>query len=76
MDGDNVVPKVHAVIEKMAGFANLVRSGDVERPYRQSAFSNVVNIGIGGSDLGPVMAYEALRCVQRSRADGSFRLER
>ncbi len=60
VDGVDVVPDVHAVLHKMAGFAQQVRSGDwlghTGRPIR-----NVVNIGIGGSDLGPVMAYEALR---------------
>ncbi|WDM13317.1 glucose-6-phosphate isomerase [Streptomyces lavenduligriseus] len=60
VDGENVVPKVHAVLDKMAGFAERVRSGEwtghTGRPIR-----NVVNIGIGGSDLGPAMAYEALR---------------
>ncbi|MEU7084957.1 glucose-6-phosphate isomerase [Streptomyces achromogenes] len=60
VDGENVVPKVHAVLDKMAGFADRVRSGEwtghTGRPIR-----NVVNIGIGGSDLGPAMAYEALR---------------
>ncbi|MFE9904132.1 glucose-6-phosphate isomerase [Streptomyces achromogenes] len=60
VDGENVVPKVHAVLDKMAGFADRVRSGawtgHTGRPIR-----NVVNIGIGGSDLGPAMAYEALR---------------
>ncbi|MFB8248236.1 glucose-6-phosphate isomerase [Streptomyces sp. NPDC055952] len=60
VDGENVVPGVHAVLDKMAGFAERVRSrqwtGHTGRPIR-----NVVNIGIGGSDLGPAMAYEALR---------------
>ncbi len=60
VDGENVVPKVHAVIEKMAGFANLVRSGEW-KGHTGKRIRNVVNIGIGGSDLGPVMAYEALR---------------
>ena len=60
VDGDNVVPKVHAVIEKMAGFANRVRSGEW-KGHTGKRIRNVVNIGIGGSDLGPVMAYEALR---------------
>jgi len=59
VDGHNVVPEVHAVLRKMAAFADQVRSGAwlgaTERPVR-----NVVNIGIGGSDLGPRMAYEAL----------------
>ena len=60
VDGENVVPKVHAVIEKMAGFANRVRSGEW-KGHTGKRIRNVVNIGIGGSDLGPVMAYEALR---------------
>ena len=60
VDGENVVPKVHAVIEKMAGFAHLVRSGQW-KGHTGKRIRNVVNIGIGGSDLGPVMAYEALR---------------
>jgi len=60
VDGDNVVPKVQAVIEKMAGFAHLVRSGQW-KGHTGKRIRNVVNIGIGGSDLGPVMAYEALR---------------
>ncbi|MFD5893448.1 glucose-6-phosphate isomerase [Streptomyces sp. NPDC060366] len=60
VDGENVVPGVHAVLDKMAAFAEKVRAGEwlghTGRPVR-----NVVNIGIGGSDLGPAMAYEALR---------------
>jgi len=60
VDGENVVPKVHAVIEKMSGFANRVRSGEW-KGHTGRRMLNVVNIGIGGSDLGPVMAYEALR---------------
>ncbi|MDF0666047.1 MAG: glucose-6-phosphate isomerase [Nitrospira sp.] len=60
VDGENVVPKVQAVIEKMAGFANLVRSGQW-KGHTGKRIRTVVNIGIGGSDLGPVMAYEALR---------------
>src|SRR4249920_600089 len=60
VDGENVVPKVHAVIEKMAGFADRVRSGEW-KGYTGKRICNVVNIGIGGSDLGPVMAYEALK---------------
>ena len=60
VDGENVVPKVHAVIEKMAGFADRVRSGEW-KGHTGKRILNVVNIGIGGSDLGPVMAYEALR---------------
>lgn len=60
MDGENVVPKVHAVLDKMSGFSNRVRSGDW-RGHTGKRIRNVVNIGIGGSDLGPVMAYEALK---------------
>ena len=60
VDGKNVVPEVHAVLTKMASFANRVRSGDW-KGHTGKRIRNVVNIGIGGSDLGPVMAYEALR---------------
>ena len=60
VDGKNVVPDVHAVLDKMAGFANRVRSGEW-KGHTGKRIRNVVNIGIGGSDLGPVMAYEALR---------------
>ncbi|BCA53064.1 glucose-6-phosphate isomerase [Nitrospira sp. KM1] len=60
VDGENVVPKVHAVLDKMAGFCTSVRSG-VWKGHTGGRIRNVVNIGIGGSDLGPVMAYEALR---------------
>jgi glucose-6-phosphate isomerase len=60
VDGENVVPKVHAVLDKMAAFADRVRSGDWTG-HTGRRIRNVVNIGIGGSDLGPAMAYEALR---------------
>jgi glucose-6-phosphate isomerase len=60
VDGRNVVPEVHAVLDKMAGFSNRVRSGGW-RGHTGKRIRNIVNIGIGGSDLGPVMAYEALR---------------
>jgi glucose-6-phosphate isomerase len=60
VDGTNVVPDVHAVLDKMAGFAARVRSGEW-KGHTGKRIRNVVNIGIGGSDLGPVMAYEALR---------------
>jgi glucose-6-phosphate isomerase len=60
VDGENVVPAVHAVLDKMSAFAHRIRSGDwtghTGRPIK-----NVINIGIGGSDLGPAMAYEALK---------------
>ncbi len=64
LDGENVVPQVHAVLDKMADFCVRVRGGE----WRGSTglpIRNVVNIGIGGSDLGPVMAYEALRHYSR-----------
>ncbi|MFD3561666.1 glucose-6-phosphate isomerase [Streptomyces sp. NPDC058686] len=60
VDGENVVPAVHAVLDKMAVFADKVRSGEWTGHTGQR-IKNVVNIGIGGSDLGPAMAYEALR---------------
>ncbi|MGH2478534.1 MAG: glucose-6-phosphate isomerase [Ktedonobacteraceae bacterium] len=60
VDGQNVVPEVHAVLEKMAKFANRVRSGEW-LGYTGKRIRNIVNIGIGGSDLGPAMAYEALK---------------
>src|SRR3990167_1020686 len=60
VDGEDVVLKVHAVLDKMAAFANQVRSGEW-KGYSGKRIKNVINIGIGGSDLGPVMAYEALR---------------
>jgi glucose-6-phosphate isomerase len=70
VDGVNVVPQVQAVLEKMARFCDRVRSGDW-RGYTDKRLKNIVNIGIGGSDLGPVMAYEALR--HYSRRDLTFR---
>ncbi|KOV53174.1 glucose-6-phosphate isomerase [Streptomyces sp. AS58] len=60
VDGRNVVPDVHAVLDKMAGFAERVRSGEWTG-YTGRRIRNVVNVGIGGSDLGPAMAYEVLR---------------
>src|SRR5215475_8224916 len=60
VDGENVVPKVHAVLDKMADFSNRVRTGEW-KGHSGKRIRKVVNIGIGGSDLGPVMAYEALR---------------
>ncbi|MFE6777351.1 glucose-6-phosphate isomerase [Streptomyces sp. NPDC057702] len=70
-DGENVVPAVHAVLTKMATFSDRVRSGDwtghTGKPIR-----TVVNIGIGGSDLGPAMAYEALRAYSARHLDFRF----
>ena len=60
VDGKNVVPEVHAVLDRMAGFARRVRAGEWPG-HSGKPLRNVVNIGIGGSDLGPMMAYEALR---------------
>ncbi len=60
LDGEDVVPPVHEVLERMAGFADKIRSGEW-KGHTGKRIRNVVNIGIGGSDLGPVMAYEALR---------------
>jgi glucose-6-phosphate isomerase len=60
VDGKNVVPQVHAALAKMANFSNRVRNGEW-KGHTGKPIRNVINIGIGGSDLGPVMAYEALR---------------
>jgi glucose-6-phosphate isomerase len=60
VDGEDVVPQVHAVLNKMTDFVNRVRSGEW-KGYTGKRIRNVINIGIGGSDLGPVMAYEALK---------------
>ena len=60
VDGKNVVPDVHAVLDKMATFSNRIRSGEWVG-HTGKRIRNIINIGIGGSDLGPVMAYEALK---------------
>ncbi|MGD0965231.1 MAG: glucose-6-phosphate isomerase [Candidatus Acidiferrales bacterium] len=60
VDGENVVPQVHMVLDKMAAFSNRVRSGEW-KGHTGKRIRNVINVGIGGSDLGPVMAYEALK---------------
>ncbi len=66
VDGHNVIPDVHEVLDRMAAFADRVRSGEW-RGFSDRRIRNVVNIGIGGSDLGPAMAYEALRhCSERT----------
>lgn len=70
VDGVNVVPAVHAVLDKMSAFAERVRSGDW-KGHTGKRIRNIVNVGIGGSDLGPVMAYEALR--HYSQRDLTFR---
>ena len=70
VDGKNVVPEVHAVLDKMAAFCKRVRNGEW-KGHTGKPIKNVINIGIGGSDLGPVMAYEALR--HYSKRDMTFR---
>ena len=70
VEGLDVVPEVHAVLDQMAAFSRRVRSGEW-RGYTGKRIRNIVNIGIGGSDLGPVMAYEALR--HYSQRDLTFR---
>jgi glucose-6-phosphate isomerase len=60
VDGEDVVPQVHAVLDRMAAFSNRVRGGEW-KGHTGKKIRNILNIGIGGSDLGPVMAYEALR---------------
>ena len=60
LDGEDVVPQVHAVLDKMTDFSNRVRGGEW-KGHTGKPIRNVINVGIGGSDLGPVMAYEALR---------------
>jgi len=70
VDGENVVPQVHAVLKEMASFANRVRSGEW-KGHTGKSIRNIINIGIGGSDLGPVMAYEALK--HYSDRDRTFR---
>src|SRR5881394_985753 len=60
VDGENVVPGVHAVLDRMAEFSERVRRG-AWKGHTGKRIRNVINIGIGGSDLGPVMAYEALK---------------
>lgn len=70
LDGEDVVPAVHQVLDKMSAFADRIRSGDW-KGHTGKRIRNVVNIGIGGSDLGPVMAYEALK--DYSQRDLTFR---
>jgi glucose-6-phosphate isomerase len=71
VDGENVVPNVHAVLDKMSAFADRVRSG-AWKGHTGKRIANVVNIGIGGSDLGPVMAYEALRYYSKREMSFHF----
>ncbi len=71
VDGQNVVPDVHEVLDRMAGFCETVRSGQW-LGHTGKAIRNVVNIGIGGSDLGPVMAFEALRSYSQRNMQFRF----
>ncbi len=71
VDGKNVVPEVHAVLDKMTAFCNRVRSGEW-KGHTGKRMRSVVNIGIGGSDLGPVMAYEALKYYSERRMTFRF----
>ena len=70
VDGTNVIPEVHEVLDRMAAFSEKVRAGEW-RGHSGKRIRNVISIGIGGSDLGPVMAYEALK--HYSRRDMTFR---
>jgi len=70
VDGKDVIPQVHAVLEKMANFSTKIRSGDW-KGHTGKPIRNIINVGIGGSDLGPVMAYEALK--HYSKREMTFR---
>lgn len=70
VDGKNVIPEVHAVLKKMSDFSEKIRNGEW-KGYTGKPIKNIVNVGIGGSDLGPVMAYEALK--DYSRRDLTFK---
>ena len=67
VDGANVVPQVHEVLDRMAAFSERVRSGEW-KGHTGKRIRAVVNIGIGGSDLGPAMAYRGAAALQRPRA--------
>lgn len=71
VDGDNVMPKIHQVLGEMADFTKSVHSGDW-RGYTGKTFKNIVNIGIGGSDLGPVMVVESLKYYARRDMNSYF----
>ncbi len=75
VDGEDVVPGVHAVLDKMSAFSDKVRSG-AWKGHSGKRIKNIVNIGIGGSDLGPVMAYEALKYYSPARSHLPLRLQR
>ena len=71
VDGKNIIPQVHEILDRMTDFSNLVRNGQW-KGYTGKRIRNIVNIGIGGSDLGPVMAYEALRYYSERRMTFRF----
>jgi glucose-6-phosphate isomerase len=71
VDGEDVVPQVHAVLNKMADFSNRVRRGEW-KGHTGKPIRNIINIGIGGSDLGPVMAYKALRYYSQRELNFQF----
>ena len=75
VDGVDVVAEVHAVLDRMAAFSDRIRSGEW-KGHTGKPIRNVINVGIGGSDLGPVMAYEALRHFSRQGHDVPLRVER
>ena len=75
VDGKNVVPEVHEVLDRMAAFSRRVRDGEW-KGHTGKRIRNVINIGIGGSDLGPVMAYEALRHYSDRNLTRALRLQR
>ncbi len=71
VDGENIIPKVHNVLDRMANFSNQVRNSQW-RGYTGKPIRNIINIGIGGSELGPVMAYEALRYYSQRKLNFRF----
>ena len=71
VEGEDIIPRVHEVLDKMADFSNQVRKGEW-KGYTGKAIRNIINVGIGGSDLGPVMAYEALRYFSQRNLNFQF----
>jgi glucose-6-phosphate isomerase len=71
VEGEDIIPRVHEVLDKMADFSNQVRKGKW-KGYTGKAIRNIINLGIGGSDLGPVMAYEALRYFSQRNLNFQF----
>ena len=71
VEGEDIIPRVHEVLDKMADFSNQVRKGEW-KGYTGKAIRNIINIGIGGSDLGPVMTYEALRYYSQRNLNFRF----